>query len=83
MSLETFVRQYWLASSYLKGRLVPRPMNRPSAETCLRDLAFRCRWGGLRRAASGSAVHLRLIPQGSDPRADWLLPCDTEPEAAP
>ena len=83
MSLETFARQYWLASSFLKGRQVPRPMTRPSAESCLRDLAFGCRWRGLRRAAGESAARHRLIAKGGDSRNEWLLPCDTEPETAP
>lgn len=80
MSLETFVRQYWLASSYLKGRLVSRPMNKRSAENCLRELAIGSRWRGLRRAAVGSASIHDLIPTGNEHRAEWLLPCDTEPE---
>jgi len=79
MSLETFARQYWLANSCLKGRRVPRPMNRPSAESCLRELAFSCRWGALRRAACGSATRHRLIPRGGESGCEWLLPCDTEP----
>lgn len=81
MSLETFVRQYWLASSYLKGRLVSRPMNKRSAENCLRELAQGSRWRGLRRAAVGSASIHDLIPTGNEHRAEWLLPCDTEAEA--
>ena len=83
MSLETFARQYWLASSFLKGREVPRPMTGPSAESCLRDLANGCRWRLLRRAAARSAVQHCLVEKTAEPRADWLLPCDTEPEAAP
>jgi len=83
MSLETFARQYWLASSFLKGREDPRPMTRPSAESCLRHLAFGCRWRLLRRAAGQSAARHRLIAGTAEPRGDWLLPCDTEPEAAP
>jgi hypothetical protein len=82
MSLETFARQYWLASSFLKGRSVPGPMNGPSAESCLRDLASRCRWRTLRRAARDTANAHGVLPR-SDSRAEWLLPCDTEPEAAP
>lgn len=83
MALEIFAREYWLASSFLRGRSVPRPMSRPSAESCLRKLAFGCRWGSLRRAASGSAARHSLAPTGTDSRAEWLLPCDTEPEATP
>ena len=83
MSLETFVRQYWLASSYLKGRLVSRPINKKSAENCMRELARGSRWHGLRRAAVSSATVHDLIPKGNEHRAEWLLPCDTEPEAGP
>ena len=83
MALETFAREYWLASSFLQGRSVPRPMSRPSAESCLRKLALGCRWGSLRRAASGSAAHHSVAPTGKDSCAEWLLPCDTEPETAP
>lgn len=83
MALETFAREYWLASSFLQGRSVPRPMSRPSAELCLRKLAFGCRWVSLRRAASGSAARHSLVATGTEPRGEWLLPCDTEPEAAP
>lgn len=82
MSLETFARQYWFASSFLKGRDIPRPMSRMSAETCVRDLAFGCRWGSLRRAAQGSVRKWRLAAQSNDvePRGEWYWPCDTEPE---
>jgi hypothetical protein len=83
MSLETITREYWFASSFLKGRHVPRLMSRTSAETCLRHLAFGCRWRALRRAAVGSATGHSLIPGAVTIRAEWLLPCDTEPEAAP
>lgn len=83
MSLEIFVRQYWLASSYLKGRLVARPMNKKSAENCLRELARGSRWHALRRAAHGSASIHDLIPKGNEHRAEWLLPCDCERESGP
>jgi hypothetical protein len=82
MSLETFARQYWLASSFLKGRRVAAPMTRVSAESCLRELGSRCRWNALRRAARGSAVSHRLFVSNAAP-AETLLPCDTEPEVAP
>ena len=91
MSLETFAREYWLASSFLKGRKVPRPMNRLSAESCLRKLAIGCRWAALRRAAGGSiaigvagpVAKARLLPVKVNETREWVLPCDTEPEAAP
>ncbi len=79
MALETFAREYWMASSFLRGRSVPRPMSRFSAESCLRRLAFGCRWGSLRRAACGSAVETGAAATARDSRAEWLLPCDTEP----
>lgn len=82
MSLETFTRQYWLASSYLEGRGVPAAMTRSSAEECLRNLALRCRWRRLRRAARDTANAHGVTPRGAA-RAESLLPCDTEPEAAP
>jgi len=83
MSLETITREYWYASSFLKGRHVPRVMNRASAESCLRYLASGCRWTALRRAARGAAVEENVIPAPARTRVEWYLPCDTEPEAAP
>lgn len=83
MSLETITREYWFASSFLKGRHVPRVMNRNSAESCLRYLASGCRWRSLRYAALGAAAGHNLLPEGVRPRVEWYLPCDTEPEAAP